>query len=143
MSSKSDRQNRDRDPTETERHWSTICLGIVTVATAATGATLFGSDLTAIEVPGASPTIWALSSIKWASALTSILLYVWMVYEAGKIIIPIPDEYRRSEFSPSRQTRFVYTLFFGEVVVLVSMLISELLINALTPTPVALPPYWV
>ena len=143
MSSKSDRQNQERDPTETERHWSATCLGIVTVATAATGATLFGSDLTAIAVPGASPTIWALSIIKWTSALTSILLYVWMVYEAGKIIIPIPDGHRRIDFSPSRQTGFVYTLFFGEVVVLVSMLISNLLINALTPTPVAPLPYWV
>ena len=142
MSSKPDRQNPDRDPRETERHRSIICLGIVTVATAATGATLFGSDLTAIAVPGASPTIWWLSSIKWSSALISILLYVWMVYEAGKIIAPIPDEYRRRDFSSSRHTRFVYALFFGEVVMLVTMLISNLLINTLTPAPVAPLPFW-
>ena len=143
MSSKSDRQNPDPDPTETERHRSTICLGIVTVATAATGAALFGSDLTTITVPGASPTIWWLSGVKWTSALISIFLYVWMVYEAGKIIAPIPDEYRRRDFSPSRHTRFVYALLFGEVVVLVTMLVSNLLINTLTPTAVAPLPFWV
>ena len=75
MSSDS-RQEPDRVLSDTERRLSSICLGIVTVATAAIGVALFTSDLAKVDIPGGQNPIWILVVLKVYSAFIAIMLYV-------------------------------------------------------------------
>lgn len=49
-------------PSEPERYWGSICLGIVTIGTAAIGVALFSSDLVDGQIPegGSVPVICSL-----------------------------------------------------------------------------------
>ena len=122
MSSDS-RQEPDRALPDTERHLSSICLGIVTVATAAIGVALFTSDLAKVDIPDIQNPIWILVVLKGYSAAIAVVLYVRLLYAAGGIIIPVPAASRRNGFSPQQQAKFVYALFFGELMALIALLI--------------------
>ena len=61
------------DNQEWERHWNTICLGIVTIATAAVGVALFTADVVEIV------TSWATYSL----VIIAILAYLDVIYLGG------------------------------------------------------------
>ena len=128
------RQEPDRALSDAERHLSSICLGIVTVATAAIGVALFTSDLAKVDIPVGQNPIWILVVLKVYSAFIAIMLYIRLLYAAGGIIVPVPAESRRNGLSPQQQAKFVYALFFGELMALIALLIfawiNELLIQA-------------
>ena len=135
------RQEPDRALSDAERHLSSICLGIVTVATAAIGVALFTSDLANVDIPGGQDPIWIPVVLKVYSAFIAIILYVRLLHAAGGIIVPVPAESRRNGFSPQQQAKFVYTLFFGELMALIALLIfawlNELLIQVMADSEAA------
>ena len=135
------RQEPDPALSDAERHLSSICLGIVTVATAAIGVALFTSDLANVDIPGGQDPIWILVVLKVYSAVIAIMLYVRLLHAAGGIIVPVPDGSRRRKFSPQQQAKFVYTLFLGELMALIALLIfawlNELLIQAMADSEAA------
>lgn len=131
--SSNNRQEPNRTLSDTERHLSSICLGIVTVATAAIGVALFASDLAKVAIPSGQNPIWILVILKVYSAAIAIMLYIRLLYAAGGIIVPAIDASRHGRFLPQQQAKFVYALFFGELMALIALLIfgwlNELLIQ--------------
>ena len=65
-----------------ERHWSTISLGIVTVATAAIGAAFFAIDLTEVVT----------SLITYFLVVIAISVYLWVLILGGRSIFSTSDE---------------------------------------------------
>ena len=133
--SSNNRQESDRALSDTERHLSSICLGIVTVATAAIGVALFTSDLAKVDIHVGQNPIWILIVLKVYSAFIAITLYVRLLHAAGRIIVPVPAESRHNSLSPQQQAKFVYALFFGELMALIALLIfgwlNEVLIQVM------------
>jgi len=70
------------DSQEWERHWNTICLGIVTVATAAVGVALFAADIAGIV------TSWATYSL----VVIAILAYLSVLFLGSSAIFATSNE---------------------------------------------------
>lgn len=107
------RENREND--EWERHWNTISLGIVTVATAAVGVALFATDLTE------TVNSWA----RYCLVIIAVLTYLRVVYLGGRVIFPTP-EYLATQRTSKRQLAFQLYLWFGlELFTLANFLIID------------------
>ncbi len=110
-----------------ERHWNTICLGIVTIATAAIGAAFFASDL------GTDITSW----LKLFLALIAIVAYAWVVVLAGHTILAAPASPEGSGTSRRRRTQYVFLCFLLELFALLELLLIRVwtdYLSALTAT---------
>ena len=103
------------DSQEWERHWNTICLGIVTVATAAAGVAFLAADVAEIV------TSWATYSL----VAIAILAYLSVLFLGSKAIFSTSDELERRGTSKRRIARNLYGWFALELLVLVGLLIPE------------------
>ena len=107
------RENREND--EWERHWNTISLGIVTVATAAVGVALFATDLTE------TVNSWA----RYGLVIIAVLTYLRVVYLGGRVIFSTP-EYLAIQRTSKRQLALQLYLWFGlELFTLANFLIID------------------
>ncbi len=116
------------DNQEWERHWNTICLGIVTIATAAVGVALFTADVAEVI------TSWATYSL----AIIAIIAYLDVIYLGGKAIFSTSIGLERQGTSKQGTARNLYRWFVLELLALVGLLIHEALaslLQLLAPTP--------
>ncbi len=116
------------DSPEWERHWNTISLGIVTVATAAAGVALFTADVTEIV------TSWTTYSL----AVIAILAYLSVLHLGSRVIFSTPDELGRRRTTKRRIARNLYGWFVLELLALIGLLIPEAfasLLQLLAPAP--------
>lgn len=120
-------------PSETERYWGSICLGIVTIATAAIGVALFSSGLVDDQIPKGGPMTIVLLVIKFGSAVLAIVFYLVALYGASRIIVPSPAGLQRDGATTSKRVFWVYALFFGELLALLVLLAADLSLNFLHP----------
>ena len=118
------------DSQEWERHWNTICLGIVTIATAAVGVALFAAD--AAEVIAS----WATYSL----AAVAVLAYLSVIFLGTNAIFSTSDELEQQGTSKRRMARKLYVWFTLELLALIGLLVLEAfagLLELLAMTPVA------
>ena len=116
------------DRQEWERHWNTICLGIVTVATAAVGVAFFASDVTEIV------TSWAAYSL----VAIVVLAYLNVLYLGSKSIFSTSDELEQQGTTKRRIARNLYGWFALELLALVGLVVPEAfasLLQLLAPAP--------
>lgn len=110
-----------REHEEWERHWNTISLGIVTVATAAIGVALFATDLTET----------ANSWTRYSLVIIAVLTYLRVVYLGGRVIFSTSEDLARQRTS-KRQLAVQLYLWFGlELFTLASFLIIDALTGLL------------
>ena len=103
------------DSQEWERHWNTICLGIVTVATAAVGVALFTADVADIV------TSWATYSL----AALAILAYLSVLFLGGSAIFATSNELEQQRTTKRGVARNLYGWFTLELLALIGLLIPE------------------
>ena len=128
---------------ENDRHWGTICLGIVTIATAAIGVALFSSGLVDARVPEGTPMGSILLGAKFGSAGLAIGFYLTVMYSASKVIVPAPERLQRDGRTISQQALRVYAYLACQLLALLLMLIANFFLNLLSqpvmpPEPAAL-----
>ena len=112
---------------EREEHWNTICLGIVTVATAAVGTAVFASGLANIELSNSDRTQLAPDLVKAIFAGIAILLYLLLSTLSGATMFrggDGSDPEGRADYKRNR-TSLIYWLFIAELLALISLLASN------------------
>ena len=107
--------SQEPDSQEWERHWNTISLGIVTVATAAVGVALFAADVAEIV------TSWATYSL----AALAILAYLSVLFLGGSAIFATSNELERQRTTKRGVARNLYGWFTLELLALIGLLIPE------------------
>ena len=130
-------------PSEPERYWGSICLGIVTIATAAIGVALFSSGLVDAQIPKDGPVSVILIGIKYGSAVFAIGLYLGALFVARRIIVPAAERLQRGGSTTAERVLRIYALFFCELLALLILLVADLALNFLAqpvmpPEPAAL-----
>ena len=116
------------DSQEWERHWNTICLGIVTVATAAVGVALFTADIAEII------TSWATYSL----VIIAMLAYLSVLFLGTSAIFSTSNELEPRRTTKRRVARNLYGWFTIELLALIGLLIPEAfagLLQLLAPAP--------
>ena len=104
------------------RHWDTICLGTVTIATAVLGAVILLSGGPEIALPLFSGTPSILEVAKAVSAGAAALLYMTLITIAGVSIYLFSGE-SVAHITVKRWTGFaVYLLFALQVLALTTLL---------------------
>lgn len=117
---------------EKDRHWGTICLGIVTIATAAIGAALFGSDILDARIPNANlQAVAFLMGTKYGAAGLAIGFYVVILFNASMVIVPMPESLHKDGLTILQRVLRVYTYLVCELLALLLMLIANFLLNLL------------
>lgn len=102
-----------------DRHWSTISLGIVTIATAAIGGGLFAIERTAT---GASLTT---TLATYSLEVIAIVVYLYVLILGGRVIFSTSAELSRQRASKRDLTRTLYAWFFIELFALAGPLIGQ------------------
>ena len=120
-------------PSEPERYWGSICLGIVTIATAAIGVALFGSGLVDVQIPDDSVAVKFLNAVKYSSAVLAVGLYLGVLFVASKVIVPATEKLPGDSATTAKQVLWVYALFVGELLSLLVLLAADILLNWLSP----------
>ena len=119
-------------PSEPERYWGTICLGIVTIATAAIGVALFGSDILAANTTSVSSQAVAfLLGVKYVAAAVAVGFYVRILADSAGIIVPPAEGFHRDGRTISQQVLRVYAGLVGELTALLLMLTANFVLNLL------------
>ena len=121
-------------PSEAERHWSSVCLGIVTVATAAIGIALFGADIVGVNIP-ADARLMPLLVIKLGCALGALSAYIVLLVKARSVVIFTMPRQGIARFDRRRQANLIYILFIAELALLVGLLIAGLSLDFLAEPP--------
>ena len=98
-----------------ERHWSTISLGIVTVATAAIGGAFFAIDVK--EIVTSLPTFFLIA--------IAIAIYLQVLSLGERAIFSTQAELVSQGTSKRRVTRLLYRWFFVELFTIAGLLISQ------------------
>ena len=125
-------------PSEAERHWSSVCLGIVTVATAAIGIALFGADIVGVNIP-ADARLMPLLVIKLGS-LGALSAYIILLVKARSVVIFSVPRQGIARFDRRRQANLIYILFIAELALLVGLLIASLSLDFLAKPPDSVAP---
>ena len=115
-----------------DRHWSTISLGIVTIATAAIGGALFAIERTATD------TSLATTLATYFLEVIAIVVYLYVLILGGRIIFSTSAELSRQRTSKRDLTRTLYAWFFIELLALAGPLIGQAftrLLQSLASTP--------
>lgn len=122
-------------PSEQARHWGTIGLGIVTIATAAIGVALFGSDILDANIPNADPQVVTfLLGVKYGAAIFAGSFYVGILFDASRVIVPKPERLQSDGSAISQQVLRIYAYLVSELLALLLLLIADLMLNFL-PQP--------
>ena len=108
---------------EWERHWNTVCLGIITVASAAVGAALFTADLAEF---GTSYPAWGLIAL-------AMLAYLNVLITGGRAIFSTPEELEEQGNSKRELARTLYSWFITELFAIAGLLISQAFAYFLRP----------
>ena len=98
-----------------ERHWNTICLGIITIATAAIGGALFAADYSATN------TSW----IEYALTIIAIWTYLLVLLSGADVIFTSEISFQLRGTSKRSRARILYGWFFTEIFALAGLLISD------------------
>ena len=125
---------------EREEHWNTICLAIVTVATAAVGTAVFASGLTNIDLSSKDLTQLAPDVAKAFFAGIAIILYVFVGTLSGIAMFRVGDEATPDARADDKRNRtsLIYWLFIAELIALICLLASNVFegqIGSLLPAP--------
>lgn len=109
-------------PTDSNRHWDTVCLGTVTIATAVLGVVVLvagGSDITV----AASPSQYTIPGVSKALlAAAAIVVYLGLVGTAGLAIYRVNGRRAARRGLKRRIANLVYWLFAAEIIALALML---------------------
>ena len=125
---------------EREEHWNTICLGIVTVATAAVGTAVFASGLTTIDLASKDLTQLAPDVAKTFFAGVAIFLYFFVGTLSGIAMFHAGNEATPDDRADDKRNRtyWIYWLFIAELIALICLLASNVFdgqIGSLFPAP--------
>ena len=102
-----------------ERHWNTIALGIVTVATAAIGGALF------VIERAVAPTSLEATLATYCLELIAIVAYLYVLNLGGRVIFSSSTELHDQRTSKRNLTRLLYSWFFVELFALAGPLIGQ------------------
>lgn len=111
---------------ESKEHWNTLCLGIVTVATAAVGTVLFASGLAEVELSDSVLSRLLPEVTKVVFGVVAIVLYLVLTVISGLIIFGETAQESSNEIHIKRRTRVVYWLFVAELIALFFLLVSNI-----------------
>jgi len=114
--------------TDWDRHWDTMCLGIITIATAVMGAAFFAADIASISFASKELEARMMEFIKIAPVFIVLLVYLRMVLVARKSIFTASADLERAGTSKREQTAYVFEGF----IIIVGLLILLLALNMLT-----------
>jgi hypothetical protein len=125
---------------EREEHWNTICLGIVTVATAEVGTAVFASGLTNIDLSNRDITQLVPDIVKVLFAGAAIVLYVFVGTLSGVAMFRTGHEATPEARADDKRNRtsLIYWLFIAELIALICLLASNVFegqIGSLFPAP--------
>ena len=109
---------------DSEHHWNTICLGIVTIASAAVGTAIFASGLADIDLLTKDERRWITEVLKLFLVGIAIFLYMALTALSGIAIFRTADA--NGNRVKSQRTMVVYCLFLAEVFALVALLAVDL-----------------
>ena len=112
-----------------ERHWNTICLGIVTVATAAIGGAFFAADFTTGSV----------SLPEYVLTIIAIMTYLIVLIRGGDTIFSSDTDLQKIGTSKRHRARSLYGWFFLELFALAGLLILNAYSSFLQSLQPALP----
>ena len=101
-----------------ERHWNTIALGIVTVATAAIGGALFIIERTT------APVSLTTTLATYFLELIAIVAYLYVLILARRAIFSTSAQLREQKTSKRSLTHLLYGWFFIELFALAGPLIG-------------------
>jgi hypothetical protein len=110
-----------------ERHWSTISLGIITMATAAIGGAVFAIDLE--EIVTSLPTYFLM--------LFAIVIYFWVLSLGGRAMFATPVELNRQGKSKREATRLLYVAFIVELFAIAGLVITQANTSLLQLLPIS------
>ena len=99
-----------------ERHWNTICLGIVTLATGAVGGALFATDFT---------TTTGLSLIEYTLTVLAITLYLVVLARGSDAVFSSYQDLIQRGTSKRDKARELYWWFFLELFTLAGLLVAD------------------
>ncbi len=117
--------SRENGETNSEwnRHWNTICMGILTIATAVVGAAFFAADIASVVFADKGTVYQFLQAAKVVTIVVVLATYLRMVTISGYAIFTTPGELERQRTSKRAQTAFVFRgliiILFGLVALLV------------------------
>ena len=121
-------------PVESDRHWDALCIGIVTIATAALGTVIFVADIYNVSATSAGRPISELTKVGFAGL--AIILYLAMTMMSG-VAIFFADRYDETKPDAKRRLTFVvYALFVAEVFTLSILLAVNVIMDIVTSQPV-------
>ena len=109
---------------EWERHWNTICLGIVTIASAALGTAIFASNPADIDLTTKDNWGLTLAALKFGLIIIAMVLHMLLVALSGRAIFH--TAHSTDAIDKSQRVLFIYWLFWFEVFVLVVLLTVNL-----------------
>ena len=117
---------------ERAEHWNTLCLGILTIASAAVGTAVFASGLADIELSNSIQSQLLPEIAKVVFATVAIGFYLALTVISGQIIFGDGVQDEAGDVHKRNRTRFVYRLFVVELIALVFLLATNVFGSQLT-----------
>ena len=112
-----------------DRHWNTLCLGIITLATATVGAAFFAGDIVGIEFSPNDIRTNVLQVVKIVCYIFILLVLVRMVIAGSESIFTPDADLAREGKSKRIQTAYVFEGFILIVVAIAGLLLANLFID--------------
>lgn len=112
-----------------DRHWNTLSLGILTLATATVGAAFFAGGVANIDLSSNDPGIQILQAIKFVFIFGALLVLIRLVGAASKAIFTSSPDLEQEGTSKRTQTAYVYLGFTPIIMALVALLVIDFFTN--------------
>lgn len=114
---------------EWDRHWNTLCLGVVTLAMATVGAAFFAGGVADTDLSSSDPAMLILQAAKFVFIFGALLILVRLIGAAGKAIFTSSLDLSREGTSKRALVEYVYIGFTIIVIALVAMLVIDLFVQ--------------
>ena len=108
-----------------DRHWNTLCLGILTLATATVGAAFFAGGVANIDLSSNDHDIQILQATKFIFIFGALLVLIRLVGAASKAIFTSSPALEHEGTSKRAQTEYVYLGFTLIIMALIALLVID------------------
>ena len=112
-----------------DRHWNTLCLGILTLATATVGAAFFAGGVANIDLSSSDLGIQILQALTFVFIFGALLVLIRLVGAASKVICTSSTDLELEGTTKRAQTAYVYLGFTLIIMALVALLVIEFFTN--------------
>jgi len=119
---------------EWDRRWNTVCLGIITIATATVAAAFFAADVANSDFSSQEFAVRILQLAKISTIFIVLLVHLRLVIAASKSIFTSSADLERAGTSKRAQTAYVFEGF----IIILMLLVILLVVNLLTDLAVTL-----